>query len=71
MSVDTLILLERCVEICRIMGKMCRNIHALVNAVVLTPGSCPTGVCGLGKTIFGAGVNSLLIVHKGTCLSNV
>ena len=53
------------------MGKMCRNIQALVNTVVLTPASCPKGVCGHGKTIFGAGVNSLLIVHKGTCLSNV
>ena len=53
------------------MGKMCRNIQALVNTVVLTPASCPKGVCGHGKTIFGAGVNSLLIVHKGTGLSNV
>ena len=53
------------------MGKVCRNIQALVNTVVLTPASCPKGVCGLGKTIFGADVNKLLIVHKGTCLSNV
>ena len=53
------------------MWKMCRNIQALVNTVVLTPASCPKGVCGHGKTIFGAGVNELLIVHKGTCLSDV
>ena len=44
---------------CRITGKMCRNIQALVNTVVLTPASCPTGVCGHGKTILGSGVNSL------------
>ena len=42
---------------------MCTNIHALVNTVVLTPGSCPTGLCGHGKTMARAGVNSLLIVH--------
>ena len=46
------------------MGKMCRNIQALVNTVVLTPASCPTGLCGHGKTMARAGVNSLLIVHK-------
>ena len=70
MSVDTLFY-SKGVESCRIMGKMCRNIQALVNTVVLTPASCPKGVCGHGKTIFGAGVNELLIVHKGTCLSDV
>ena len=46
------------------MGKMCTNIQALVNTVVLTPASCPTGVCAHGKTISGAGVNSLLSVHN-------
>ena len=47
------------------MGKMCRNIQALVNTVVLTPASCPTGLCGHGKfPMARAGVNSLLIVHK-------
>ena len=58
------VLLERCVQSCRIMGKMCRNIQALVNTVVLTPASCPTGLCGHGKSMARAGVNSLLIVHK-------
>ena len=46
------------------MGKMCRNIQALVNTVVLTPASCPTGLCGHGKKMDRAGVNSLFIVHK-------
>ena len=32
--------------------------------MILTPVSCPTGVWAHGKSIFGAGVNSLLIVHK-------
>ena len=45
-------------------GKMCRNIQAWVNAVALTPASCPTGVCAHGKSISGPGVKSLLIVHK-------
>ena len=66
MSVDTLFFSKDRVESCRIMVYICRNIQALVNTVVLTPASCPKGVCGHGKTIFGAGVNSLLIVHKGT-----
>ena len=42
---------------------MCTNIHALVNTVVLTQGSRPTGLCGHGKTMARAGVHSLLIVH--------
>ena len=37
MSVDTLFLLEMGVESCRIMGKVCRNIQAWVNTVVLKP----------------------------------
>ena len=48
----------------RIREKMFTNIQAWVNTVVLTPVSCPTGVWPHGKSIFGAGVNSLLIVHK-------
>ena len=48
----------------RIREKMFRNIQAWVNTVVLTPVSCPTGVWPPGKSIFGAGVNWLLIVHK-------
>ena len=48
----------------RIRENMFTNIQAWVNTVVLTPVSCPTGVWALGKSIFGAGVNSLLIVHK-------
>ena len=55
------------VESCRIMGKVCRNIQAWVNTVVLTPASCPTGVCAHGKSISGPGVkngvNSLLCVY--------
>ena len=52
------------VESCRIMGKVCRNIQAWVNTVVLTPASCPTGVCAHGKvTISGPGVYLLLIVY--------
>ena len=62
MSVDTLFYSKGVYKVV-----MCRNIQALVNTVVLTPASCPKGDCGHGKTIFGAGVNELLIVHKGTC----
>ena len=51
------------VESCRIMGKVCRNIQAWVNAVVLTPVSCPTGVCAHGKSISGPGVYLMLIVY--------
>ena len=58
------VLLERCVQSCRIIGKMCRNIQALVHTFVLTPASCPEGVCRHGKSIFSAGVNWLLIVCK-------
>ena len=46
---------------------MCRNIQALVNAVVLTPASCPTGVCAHGKSISRPereiAINSLLCVY--------
>ena len=38
------------------------NIQAWVNSFVLTPASCPTGVCAHGKSISGPGVKSLLIV---------
>ena len=48
----------------RIREKMFTNIQAWVNTVVLTPVSCPTGVWPHGQSIFAAGVNSLLIVHK-------
>ena len=55
------------VESCRIMGKVCRNIQAWVNTVVLTPASCPTGVCAHGKYDFWPGrvfaVDSLLCVY--------
>ena len=47
--------------------KMCMNIQAWVNAFVLTPASCPTGVCAHGKSRSGPGVksrmNSLLCVY--------
>ena len=43
------------------------NIQAWVNAFVLTPASCPTGVCAHGKSRSGPGVksrmNSLLCVY--------
>ena len=48
----------------RIREKMFANIQAWVYTVVLTPVSCSEGVCRHGKSIFGAGVNWLLIVYK-------
>ena len=58
------VILERCAQSCRIIGKMCRNIQALVHTFVLTPASCPERVCRHGKSVFGSSVNSLLIDHK-------
>ena len=48
----------------RIRETIFANIQAWVNTVVLTPVSCSEGVCRHGKSIFGAGVNWLLIVYK-------
>ena len=48
----------------RIREKVFTNIQAWVDTAVLTPASCSEGVCRHGKSIFGAGVNWLLIVYK-------
>ena len=71
MSVDTLFYSKGVYKVVELWGKCVGISKPWLTGVVVTPASCPKGVCGHGKTIFGASVNELLIVHKGTCLPNV